>query len=149
MLRSALQQCCHHNLVDRYKISISQMTMNLLLFTYTVSFSQSPTRLYRTWLHIRVTRRVYFLNKSRNCLSFSSIWVHFRLFDGVRVSHLFSSLCCVEFYCFVCTRPVPCVPNVLSVSVLSILDRPSVSWGKAWGEHRLVDIWLQGIPLIN
>ena len=32
-LKSSLQKCyCHHNLVDRYGISISQMTMDLLLF---------------------------------------------------------------------------------------------------------------------
>ena len=34
-LKSSLQKCYgrHHNLVDRYEISISQMTMDLLLFT--------------------------------------------------------------------------------------------------------------------
>jgi hypothetical protein len=34
-LKSSLQKfyISHHNLVDHYKISISQMTMDLLLFT--------------------------------------------------------------------------------------------------------------------
>ena len=38
----------------------------------------------------------------------------------VRVAHLFSFLCYV--FCFVCLRPVFCVPNVASVSGLSFLD---------------------------
>ena len=35
-LKSTLQKiyCHHHNLVDRYEISISQMTMDILLFAY-------------------------------------------------------------------------------------------------------------------
>ena len=43
-------------------------------------------------------------------------------FGGVRVAHLFSLLCCT--FCFVFLRPVFCVPNVASVSGLSIRDRP-------------------------
>ena len=41
------------------------------------------------------------------------------VFGEVRVAHLFSFLCCV--FCFVCLRPVSCVPKV---SGFSILDRP-------------------------
>ena len=44
------------------------------------------------------------------------------VFDGIRVAHLFSFLCCVYF--FVCLRPVSCVPNVVSFSGLSILGCP-------------------------
>jgi hypothetical protein len=38
------------------------------------------------------------------------------VFDGVRVVHRFSRLCCV--FCFVCLRPVSCVPYVTSVLCL-------------------------------
>jgi hypothetical protein len=51
------------------------------------------------------------------------------LHGGFRVAHLFSFLCCVVFlwcFLFVCLRPVACVPNVASVSGLSILDYPSL-----------------------
>ena len=44
------------------------------------------------------------------------------VFGGVHVAHLFSFLCCV--FCFICLRPVSRVPNVASVSGLSILDSP-------------------------
>jgi len=44
------------------------------------------------------------------------------IFGAVRGAHDFSSLCFV--LCFVCRRPVSCVPNVVSVSRLSILDCP-------------------------
>jgi hypothetical protein len=40
-------------------------------------------------------------------------------FGGVRVAHLSSFLCCV--FSFVCLRPVSCVPNVVSLSGLSLL----------------------------
>jgi hypothetical protein len=40
----------------------------------------------------------------------------------VRVAHLFSCLCCVVFLCFVCLRPVCCVPKVAYISGLSGLD---------------------------
>ena len=44
-----------------------------------------------------------------------------QVFSGVRVAHLFSCLYCVVFLCFVCLRSVFYVPNVASVSGLSIL----------------------------
>jgi len=44
------------------------------------------------------------------------------VFGGVRVAHHFSFLCCV--FCFVCLRPVSCVPYIVSFSGLSILDYP-------------------------
>jgi hypothetical protein len=48
-------------------------------------------------------------------------------FGQVCVAYLFSSLCCVLVCLFVCLfvfchRPVSCVPNVTSLSGLSILD---------------------------
>ena len=42
------------------------------------------------------------------------------IFDGVRVAHLFSFLCCGFFF-----RPVSFVPNVASISVLYVLSWPS------------------------
>ena len=45
-----------------------------------------------------------------------------RLVGGIHVAHLFSFLCCV--FMFVCLRPVSCVPNLASISILSILDCP-------------------------
>ena len=58
------------------------------------------------------------LIRSRNCLLFTST----RFFGEVRVAHLFSFLYCV-FLFFFCLRLYP-VPNVVSVSGLSILDCP-------------------------
>ena len=46
----------------------------------------------------------------------------FSIFGWLSIAHLFSFLCC--YYCFVCLRPVSCVPNAASVSELSILDLP-------------------------
>jgi hypothetical protein len=43
---------------------------------------------------------------------------------GVRVAHRFSFLCCVVFLWFVSLRLMSCMPNVPSVSVLSIIDWP-------------------------
>ena len=48
----------HHNLTDRYEISISQMTMDLLFFTKTFSFLYHCQDFYWTWLYIWVTWRV-------------------------------------------------------------------------------------------
>ena len=42
---------------------------------------------------------------------------YLRLFAHSGVQHI---LCCV--FCFVCLRPVSCVPNVVSFSGLSIFD---------------------------
>ena len=86
-LKSSLQK--FYELVHRYEISISQLTMDL--------FSLSLTNLSPN-LTIRVTRYVSY--KKRNCLPFTSTCVHTPPPDigGVRVAHLFSFLCCV----FVC-----------------------------------------------
>jgi len=57
----------------------------------------------------------------RNCLPFTSTWVHFRLLGGVRAAHILFSLLC---FCFVCHRHVSCVSIVVDVSRLFILDGP-------------------------
>jgi hypothetical protein len=54
----------------------------------------------------------------RNCLPFTSTWVHIRFLVG----SVFSFLCCVVFLCFVYLSGVSCLSNVASVSGLSIFD---------------------------
>ena len=46
------------------------------------------------------------------------------VFGSVRVVHLFSVLCSVLCFCFICLRPVSYVLNVASVYGLSISDCP-------------------------
>ena len=46
--------------------------------------------------------------------------VNILVFGEVRVTHLFSFLCCV--FCFVCLCPVACVPNVASVWIVYFCD---------------------------
>ena len=43
-------------------------------------------------------------------------------FGGVRVAHFL--VFCVVFYCFISLHSVSCLPNVASVSEMSILDSP-------------------------
>ena len=45
----------HHNLGDRYEIVISQMTMDLLLFTWMFSFFYHCQDFCRTWLYMSNT----------------------------------------------------------------------------------------------
>ena len=111
-----------------------KITLNLFLFTYNVLFPLSSTTLYRAWLYIWVTRRVYL--KNENYLPFAGTWAHRLVLVGFFVVHLssptgfgwvflrnlFSFLCCVIFLCIACLRPVSCVPNVAIFPGLSILD---------------------------
>jgi hypothetical protein len=48
----------YYNLVDRYEISISQMTMDLLHFTWMFSFLYHCQNCYRTWLYIWISRKL-------------------------------------------------------------------------------------------
>ena len=64
-------------------------SIDLLHFTYIFSIFNCLD-FYRTWLYIRVTRRLSYL-RSRNCLPFASIFVHPRRLGG-RVAHLFCFL---------------------------------------------------------
>ena len=52
MLKSSLQKL--YGLFDRYEISISQMAMDLLLFTQMVSFLYHCQHIYQTLLYIWV-----------------------------------------------------------------------------------------------
>ena len=65
------------------------------------------------------------------CLPFASTWVHPWFFVWVRIAHLFNFLCCGCF-CFVSLRPVSCLPNVSSVSVLTILGCPMFPVSLYW-----------------
>jgi hypothetical protein len=51
----------HHDLVDRCEISISQMAMDLLLFTYMFSFLDLslPRHLLETWLQFQNSFHIY------------------------------------------------------------------------------------------
>ena len=82
MLKSSLHKLYgrHHNLVDHYEISISQIT-----FYYHCQY------LYQTWLYIWVTRRVAYKKHELLTLLEHLGWLPF--FCGVRVAHLFSFLC--------------------------------------------------------
>jgi hypothetical protein len=59
-----------------------------------------------------------------NCilsLHFASTWLHpwgFLWEGGVRIAHLFSFMCCVVFWCFVCLRIVSGLPGVAIFSGL-------------------------------
>jgi len=54
----------------------------------------------------------------RNSLPFASTWAHSRFFGGVRVTHLY--VFCIVF--FLGLLYLSCIPNVVSVSGLSIHD---------------------------
>jgi hypothetical protein len=70
-------------------------------------------------LHTRQNDFLHFLIRDRNCLPFVSTRVHPPDVGGVRVAnYLYFSV----FLYFVFRRPVSCIPNVASVSGLSILD---------------------------
>ena len=71
------------------------------------------------WLSIWVTWRVSY--KRQELLLFRKNLGSPYVFGGARVL-IFLIFCVV--LCFVCLRPVSCVPNVASFSVLSILDCP-------------------------
>ena len=76
----------HHNLVDHYEISISQIT-----FYVDVYFLYHCQYFYQTWLYTWVTRGC--LIRNTNSLPFASTWVDSLFFCGVRVAHLFIFLC--------------------------------------------------------
>jgi hypothetical protein len=80
----------HHNLTDRYEISISQMTMDLLLCIYMFSFLYHCYDFYWTWLYIYELHDGRII-RSINCLPFASTGVNPRFF-------LCFLLCCPIMY---------------------------------------------------
>ena len=90
-LKSSLQKFYgrHHNLVDRYEISISQITMHLLVDVF-LSLSLSIL-LPELTVYMSNTAGV----RSKNYLPFTSIWVQprFLVVESVLLIY-FSFLCC-------------------------------------------------------
>ena len=93
-LQSSLQKLYgrHRNLVDPYEISISQMTMNLLFFTWMFYFLYHCQDFYRA-VYIRVTRRVY--NKKQELLTLREHLTSPPVCYRLRIAHPFSFLCCL------------------------------------------------------
>ena len=87
----------HHDLVDRYEISISQMTMDSFAFYVDVFFPLSLSRFLQDL--IVYTSNTLGVIRSRNCLPFESTRVHPRLLGGVHVARLLSlvNLCVFTF----------------------------------------------------
>jgi hypothetical protein len=91
MFKASLQKFYgrHHNLVDRYEISISQNCSST--FYVDVSFLYHCHDFYSTWLHTWVTRRASY--KKPELLTLREHLSSPPVFCGVRVTHLFSFLC--------------------------------------------------------
>ena len=70
-------------------------------------------------IYMRISIRK--LTSGNNCLPSSRAPGFISVFCGVPDAHLFSFLWCV--FCFVCLRPVSCVPNAATVSKLYILKK--------------------------
>ena len=60
--------------------------------------------------------------KSQELLTHLKYLSSVQVVGSVSVAHLFSFLCCVVFFSFVCLGPVSYVPNVASISGMSVLD---------------------------
>jgi hypothetical protein len=66
-----------------------------------------------------------YLIRGMNCLLFATTLCSPPVLMGsMLLIFLFSVMCCIVLLCFVCLRPVSCVPIVASVSWLSIPDCP-------------------------
>jgi len=115
-LKSSLQKFSgsHHDLVDPYEISIFQWIFSLLrsFLSFLYHWQDFNRPLLYTWITGRVSykkQKLITLRKQRGYLRF------------IRFP------CCVAFLCFVCLRPVSCVPNVVCHVVNSWLPLP-VFW---------------------
>ena len=73
-------------------------------------------------LTMRETCRVSY--KRQELLSIRGRLGSLTVFDGIRALYRFRLLGCWCFFCYVCLHPVSRVPNVVSLSGLSILDFP-------------------------
>ena len=103
-LKSSLQKFYgrHHELIGHYKISISQMTMDLFPFTYNKfvsSIDYCCQDFYWTGLYIWVTQRVSY-NKQKLLTLLWTPEFNWVIWWGTCCSH-FSFLCCVFFTLFV------------------------------------------------
>ena len=86
---------------------------------------------------IKPTKHGGCLTRASNCLLLMNTQAHPPVVDWVRVVHLLLNfLCCIVFLCFVCLRSLSCVPNVASVSGLSIWITPSVFSNFQYGNKK-------------
>jgi len=102
-LKSLLQTFygSHHDLIDRYEISRSLMTMDLFPFTQMLSaLYHCQDDVYRTLLYIWVTRQVSYKKQELHTLCEHMCSLSF--FGGVRGAKLYRFLCCVLFVFFLC-----------------------------------------------
>ena len=111
----------HHNLVYRCEISIYQMTMDLLLFTYMFSVLYNCQYFDRNCLYIWVTRRV-------SCKKQEMLALHDHLSSP---PHFWWGLCCSIFIFIVFYRPLFAYIFWSLVIVLSVLSF-YVFWLVSW-----------------
>ena len=106
---------CQH-MVDRNKISRSQITMDIFRFMYLCYFPNHRQELVRNWQYEQqVSDKKQELLIIREDSGFTPC-----IFVGSVL--LIILVLCVVFFCFVCLCPVSCVPDVATVSGLSIPD---------------------------
>ena len=119
----------HHDLVDRYEISISQMTMNLLFYTYICSFLCHRQDFYRIWVTRQVLYKKQELLTIGECLGLPSVLLGFVLLIFFLV---FSLLCCVfsVLFDFVLCLACPMLTLFLICPFLIVL-RFSLLWNKS------------------
>jgi hypothetical protein len=122
-------KCCHErcNCCRRsYKcghqrlISVPMVTTSSSYYHSFYSLFYYYHYFYRTWVARRVSNKKQELFALCEGLGSPPFFI---LYCGVRIAHLFNVLlCCVVVFCYVCLCLVSCVPNVASVSGLSIFD---------------------------
>jgi len=117
--------CSRHDIAEKmlswHKKTITQ-SLTLILIIIGVSFVICVCLRIVMSNTLWVTWRVSY--KRHELLILSEYPGSSQAFCGVRVAHLFSFVCWVVFLCFFCLCSVSCIPNVTSVSGLSILDFP-------------------------
>ena len=70
---------------------------------------------------IQTEEKIHILNLFNDTL-FMSTWVHPRFTSGICAAHLFSFLCCIVIFCYICLHRgsyVPSVSSGLSILVCS------------------------------
>ena len=118
MIVNLLYQFLCQHMVDRNKISRSQITMDIFRFMYFCCFPNHRQDLVRNWQYEQqVSDKKQELLIIREDSGFTPC-----IFVGSVL--LIILVICVVFFCFVCLCPVSCVPDVATVSGLSIPDCP-------------------------
>jgi len=110
----------HHELVDHYKIFISNLVVGLFPFTKSFSSLHNRKDSYRTWLY---ELHGGLLIRKNNCLPFTRTWVHPCCLRGVLLIRNNNGLPFTRTWVHpCCLRGVRFVPYVVYVCELSILD---------------------------